>query len=92
LTHKFLVQIRADYEHIGHETLCACEGSFAPEADSSIDWAAGIEEIRQSPDRQHIDGGHTIALKAEGSGAGVVIPKWRLISSYRLADHACLKD
>jgi hypothetical protein len=26
---------------------------FAPEADSSIDWAAGIEEIRQSPDRQH---------------------------------------
>jgi hypothetical protein len=43
---------------------------FAPEADSSIDWAAGIEEIRQSPDRQHIDGGHTIALKAEGGGAG----------------------
>jgi hypothetical protein len=24
-------------------------GRFAPEADSSIDWAAGIEEIRQSP-------------------------------------------
>jgi hypothetical protein len=43
---------------------------FAPEADSSIDWAAGIEEIRQSPDRQHIDGGHTIASKAEGRGAG----------------------
>jgi hypothetical protein len=41
-----------------------------PEADSSIDWAAGIEEIRQSPDRQHIDGGHTIALKVEDSGAG----------------------
>jgi hypothetical protein len=44
--------------------------SIFTEADSSIDWAAGIEEIRQSPDRQHIDGGHTIALKAEGSGAG----------------------
>jgi len=27
-------------------------------------------EIRQSPDRQHIDGGHTVALKAEGRGAG----------------------
>jgi hypothetical protein len=40
------------------------------EADSSIDWAAGFEEIRQSHDRQHIDGGHTIALKAEGRGAG----------------------
>jgi hypothetical protein len=45
-------------------------GRFSPEADSSIDWAAGIEEIRQSHDRQHIDGGHTIALKAEGRGAG----------------------
>jgi hypothetical protein len=41
-----------------------------PEADSSIDWAPGIEEIRQSPDRQHIDGGHTIALKQKAGARG----------------------
>jgi hypothetical protein len=39
---------------------------------------------------KHIDGGDTIALKAEGRAR--VIPKWRLISYYRLADHVRLKD
>ena len=36
----------------------------------TIDWAAGIEEIRQRTDRQHIGGGRTIALNADGRGAG----------------------
>src|ERR1700687_723299 len=46
--------------------------ALRPEADSSIDWAAGIEEIRQSPDRQHIDGGLCLPqIKPEHIGDAV---------------------
>ena len=66
------------------------ESVMRPKADS-IDRAAGIEEIHKAPIDNVLMGPHR-RLESGRQGHGVAIPKRRLISSYRLADHARLKD